>query len=162
MAAGSLSDKEALKMAMELEEVGRDFYLETAGASKGLEAKEMFKKLADAELDHYNLFKELLESSQFQEELYNQDVSDYLRNLVDTVVFNKIDKPFKKWVRGLSEIEALSIGIQAERDSILFYNQAAATTGSAKSKDVFDKLADIEKEHFALLSGQLRIARKLF
>lgn len=55
--ASTVTDEEALKIAMEHEKQAREFYLAEAEKSDVAEVKDFFSKLADVELLHYNILK---------------------------------------------------------------------------------------------------------
>ncbi|ADD69347.1 Rubrerythrin [Denitrovibrio acetiphilus DSM 12809] len=53
----SVSDEQALKIAMEQEVKARTFYLEEAGKADDAVVKELFEKLAGVEQKHYDILK---------------------------------------------------------------------------------------------------------
>jgi len=160
-----LSDNEVITVAMNLEEEGRDFYDEAARLSKHKETKEIFNKLRDEESDHYQTFKDLLDTTiSAQDSLkeyfsINEEVASYLNSLIETGLFKGIDK---QSIKRLKEVDALETGLKVERDSILYYTQAQAASANPKAKEVMSKIIDIEKEHLIALTDRLRVARRLF
>ena len=48
------------------------------------------------------------------------------------------------------------MGIQAEKDSILYYTEAAKNTKYPAGKMAFEQLANEEKKHLKLLAEQLK------
>jgi len=59
-----------------------------------------------------------------------------------------------------TDADALKIGIQAEKDSILYYNEAAKNTRFDAGKRTFEQLAIEEKKHLKLLAEQLKTLKK--
>jgi rubrerythrin len=158
-----LADSEILTVAMNIEEDGYKFYDEAAKAIKSKEAGEIFCKLRDDELDHGKIFREMFDllPGADSNDLFGikDEIASYLRALVETGVFKSMDKgSFKR----LNEVRALETGIQAERDSVLFYTEARRVSVNPKAKDIISRVIDIEKEHIVILTKRLRIARKLF
>jgi rubrerythrin len=158
-----LADSEVLTVAMNIEDAGYKFYDKAAGAAKRPDTKMVFERLRDEELEHYNTFKLLLaDISKAEKEDYfsiSEDISAYLDALIATGVFSDVDP--SSIVR-ISEVRALEIGIEAERDSILFYTAAEKSSVNPKARKVMRRLIDIEKEHMVTLTKRLRVARKLF
>jgi len=58
-----------------------------------------------------------------------------------------------------TDIDALKIGIQAEKDSILYYSEAAKNTKNTFGKMTFEQLANEEKKHLKLLAEQLKLLK---
>lgn len=158
-----LSDSEIVTVAMNLENEGYEFYNKAARISKQRESKDVFNKLKDEEKEHHETFKELLGSiSKNDSRDYfdiSQQTASYLNSLVETGVFKGKEKAaFKK----MNEIEVLEIGLNAERDSILFYTQAMEISKDRRAGDILSRIIEIEKGHLILLANRLRVARKLF
>jgi len=159
----NLADSEILTVAMNIEDAGYKFYNKAAGAIKHAESKAIFERLRDEELEHYSTFKLLLEGiSEAEKKDYfsiSEDIAAYLEALVATGVFLDVDPSS---IVKISETRALEIGIEAERDSILFYTAAEKSSVNPKAREIMRRLIDIEKEHMVTLTNRLRVARKLF
>ena len=82
-------------------------------------AKDVFNKLAQEETEHCKFFASLAEQSD-KNEIIEQKSAAYLKTLLEANVF-PVD------INGNVDIksphEALTIGIQAEKDSILLYQE---------------------------------------
>jgi len=158
-----LSDSEVITVAMNLEEEGAKFYEEAAKISKNKETKDIFSRLKKEEDEHYKTFKELLETLPGADSKgyfdISEEISAYLNSLVDSGVFKNTPKA---GIKQLGEAAALWIGVNAERDSILFYTQAHIASTNPQGREVLSRIIDIEKEHLVTLTNRLRIARKLF
>jgi rubrerythrin len=55
---------------------------------------------------------------------------------------------------GKSEIEALSIGMELEKNAIDFFQKSAQEVDDPKAKAIFERIADEEKYHYDLLQAQ--------
>ncbi len=156
-----LSDDEVIMVAINLEDEGYKFYDSAVKASKSKESREIFQRLKDEEGEHKKIFKEMLNNLPPKDPKRYFDIKDevaaYLNSLIETGVF-KEKSPMDK----ISEIDALQMGIDAERDSILFYTSARDSSINPKGKEIMSKLIAVEKEHLVMLTNRLRIARKLF
>lgn len=158
-----LSDNEIITVAMNLEEEGMSFYDEAAKLSRHKESRDIFMKLRDEEKEHYGTFKEILGGLGGADSKAYFDIDDqtraYLKSLVETGVFKTIDR---KTIKKMDEITALETALNVERDSILFYKAAKASSVNKKAGQIMSKIIVIEKTHLIMLSNRLRVARKLF
>ena len=59
-----------------------------------------------------------------------------------------------------TDIDALRIGIQAEKDAILFYSEAAKNTKNKEGQKAFEFLVNEEKKHLKMLADLLRVFKK--
>ena len=155
-----MSDTEALKVAMNTEEEGLRFYEGMARKVESEDARRLFTDLADSEKEHFRTFSGLHDkisgdSSPVSWTL-DEDQRQYLRGLVDTGVFSGLPAMRGAGNGGLTEREALAIGIQAEKDSILFYREAAEVSHNASGRKAFALVVEEEKKHLADLSERLR------
>ncbi len=158
-----LSDNEILTVAMNIEENGYRFYDVVAKNSKQKETKMIFERLRDEETEHKKGFKEMLESLPNADSYdyfgINEEIASYLRILVDTGVFKGMDD---ESIKKLNETRALEVGIQAERDTVLFFSAVQRSSVNPKAKDIMNAIIEVEKGHIVTLTNRLRVARKLF
>jgi len=84
----------------------------------------------------------------------------YLKYLADTGIFTKKGEARRLASEITTDVEALNIGIQAEKDSILYYTEAAKNTKYPAGKTAFEQLANEEKKHLKLLAKQLKALKK--
>lgn len=161
----NFNDAEALKIAMDIEEEGMEFYSLLMKSAKDDKAKDIFSKLASAEKKHLALFQEMYSKitspsnpSQGCED-YTADL--YLKDLVETGVFTKKGEARRLAAEIKTDIDALKIGIQAEKDSILYYTEAAKNTRHEEGKQAFEQLTGEEKKHLKILAKHLKALKKL-
>lgn len=147
---------EAVNVAIEMERSGNVFYTKAAELAEDENGKEMFNKLAADELAHIywlmTVRQSLVKTGQFG------DV-EYL--LKDENTTSLEDPPvFPLSARGIEitaetrELDALEMGIQAEKDAIAFYQEAAEKTEDPSGRALFKRLADWEEEHRRLLEAE--------
>ena len=153
-----LNDIEAVKVAANLERDGIAFYTRAAEVARNEETKKIFLRLADQEKDHLETFREwehaLKETDQGAQYWDAPEIDAYIRNLIQTGVFS--EGPEKMAAGAESDRDALLVGIGAEKDSILFYSEAARLSRSEQSRKIFAALAEVEKEHLGILVGLLQ------
>lgn len=157
-----LSDDEALKVAMNLERDGIDFYTKVASLTRDFKTRDVFLGLLEDEKEHYRRFKELhdsLKDTPLRVLDVDEEVSDYLRALVSTGIFD-IEKVTKDSFKKLSDIDAILIGIQAEKESILFFTEAAKNSENPRGRKAFTTILKEEKKHLIRLNARLRYLKK--
>lgn len=160
-----VNDDEALRIASNLEKEGYSFYSSVARRAKSDKSKLMFNQLAEAEKKHLSVFEELrskLHAKKGKVPWGEEDelVSAYLRNLVDTGVFTNPEKRSAAKKKDITEIDACKIGIQTEKDSILFFSEASRLCRNRKGRKIFKLLIDEEKQHLTDLAQHLRHLRR--
>lgn len=156
-----MNDDEALRIASNLEREGYSFYTAAARGSKNPTTRQVFTDLAKAEKRHLELFEGLRAGlpKKGGEPWWGEEdelVSRYLSTLIDTGVFTQPEKKEKATQRRLSDSEALKMGIQTEKDSILFFTEASKLCKNPKGKRAFRTLIEEEKRHLSDLARRLK------
>ncbi|NLN41345.1 MAG: ferritin family protein [Clostridiales bacterium] len=159
------NDLEAIKMAMDIEKRGERFYTTVGNKLDKEEIKEIFMDLAQQEREHKETFEELYKNAANYKEkfddtyLFNPDISNYLSAMVETVVFPS-DEKLDEILENIDNAEdALKLGIQAEKDSILFYTEMIIYSKLVEAKEAFRKLLNEEKKHLIDLQKKLQEIR---
>lgn len=143
--------KDAIKGAILLEINGRKFFNHAADITNNERGKKMFRFLADEEVRHLEVFGKL-----FSKILGGEDWKNYVDKKEMTGEAPLVEKLKQriKGAKGKGESEALSIGMQLEREAIEFFNNAAENTDDLKAKKIFKEVSDEEKFHYDLLQAQ--------
>jgi rubrerythrin len=151
---------ELLEVALGIERNGAAFYQALANKTKNKDAKAIYDHLAGQEKKHLNTFQSMLDSVGKYEppETYPGEHMLYLKSLVDNTVFTDVTAAKQKAARISSEIEALDTGIQAEKDSILFYAEMQNFVREPDRKVVYDIISE-EKGHLRQLSELKQIVQ---
>jgi len=147
------SGVELLEVALGIERNGAAFYQALAGKTKNKDAKAIYGYLAGEEKKHLNTFQSMLDSvGKYQPpESYPGEYMLYLKSLIDNTVFTDLAAAQQKAEKTSSEIDALDIGVQAEKDSILFYAEMQNFVGKG-DREVVSSIIDEEKGHLRQLS----------
>jgi len=155
------SGSELLEVALGIEKNGAAFYQALADKTKHKDAKAIYDYLAGEEKKHLNTFQSMLDSvGKYQPpESYPGEYMLYLQSLVDSTVFTDLAAAQRKAEKTSSEIDALDIGVQAEKDSILFYAEMQNFVGEADRKVINDIIGE-EKSHLWQLSELKQIVQK--
>lgn len=146
---------EVIQMAINIEKEGYEFYSKIAKHAADEKAKAVFILLAEQEKKHIDTFTGLLEvmSSIHKtdgEYMFDENVSIYFRALTE----NKVFKPSRMYdvVDLQSAREAIQEGIQAEKNSILFYTELLNSTKLDDIKTTLELIIDEEKHHIVNLN----------
>jgi rubrerythrin len=139
---------EVLQMAIEIEEKGRAFYNSVAETVKDAKAKEVFQFLADEEVRHAKLFKQMLDTIE-ETQMNPYDTTEiilYFRALIDNKIFpdKEEGKSMRKDIGNLQI--AIRIAISLEKDSILFYLELLSKIQD-KDHAILNKIVDEERDH---------------
>lgn len=138
-------------MAVELERRGILFYEDLERKAAKEEGKKVFRFLANEERRHLEVFSDLAE--RVEDTLFDAtgEVAQYLGAIVDSGVLRQVLKGDVD-VGGLGLLEALDIGIQVEKESILFYQGFLPLVPPEKRSWVEEVIAE-EQKHLLRLSG---------
>jgi len=147
------SGSELLEIAMGIERNGMAFYQALADKTGNKDIKDIYTYLAGEEKKHLDTFQGMsgsLEQAKLPE-TYGDEYMLYLKSLVDSVVFSNVTEAQQKAGKLSNEIEALDTGIQAEKDSILFYTELQSLVRE-RDREVILSVLDEEKNHLRQLA----------
>lgn len=148
-----ISGSELTKIAIGIEKNGAAFYDSMAESTKNEKAGDIYHELADKERMHIQIFQDMLDKvGDYQPpENYTEEYEQYLKALVDSSVFTN-DKAAREMAQKVSsDSEALQIGINAEKDSILFYSEMRELVRQS-DRDVISYIINEERSHLKRLS----------
>ena len=160
------SDLEGLRIAMSIEASGRDFYQKAYEQTEEESHKALFLLLKGEEINHYETFSKIFdEVNQYKEAgsdeyLFDQESSRYLTVLAEGHVFPTTENSQVKIAKATTIEEILLMALQAEKDSILFYDELASKSKFEKAKKIFLLLKAEEQTHVVKLR-QLLDARRI-
>lgn len=147
-----LNELELLKVAQKIEEEGLRFYTQAMENAKDENTRKVFEILAYEEKAHSNLFSKLyLEAKESinneDDYIFNEELSSYLRAISETAVFNTNGLTNSKVKEVKDSKEALLVGIQAEKDAILFYSKLNEVAKFESTKKYLKELIKEENGH---------------
>jgi len=147
------SGSELLEVAIGIERNGMAFYQALADKTGNRDVKDIYNYLAGEEKKHLDTFQGMSDSlgQAKPPETYTEEYMLYLKSLIDNVVFSNVTEAQQKAAKVFNEIEAVDIGIQAEKDSILFYTEFQNLVREMDRKVILNIL-DEEKKHLRQLS----------
>lgn len=151
------SDLEGLRIAMAIEERGRDFYQQAFERAKEDSHKELFCRLKNEEIIHFETFSKIFDEVNKKKEaasdeyLFDAETSRYLTVLAEGHIFPTAENAAVKIAEATTIAEILQMAIQAEKDSILFYDELASKSKFEDAKKIFITLKAEEQTHVVKL-----------
>lgn len=143
---------ELIELAIHIEENGKDFYLELAKKASDRGVKKALNYLAKAEDNHIGVFKKMFTAScdYSPEGAYPDEYFAYIRSLASNYIFTQKDKGLEEAKNVASYDEGLDLGIQFEKDSILFYQEMMKFVPESEHSKII-ALVNEEKKHLEKL-----------
>lgn len=155
----NFNDIEALKIAREIELRGADIYARALKIAKKDDVRKILEKLHSDELQHAAVFEQLSEQAlkhAEDAEYYTEEASLFLSAFAAEIAFpgglmklgadNGFDDPRA----------VLAHAVQAEKNSILFYQEVMAASSNETLKKYLGDIAREERSHLMGLLTQIR------
>ncbi|TWH51816.1 ferritin family protein [Sporomusa sp. KB1] len=157
-----LSDLEGLRIAMNIEKRGFNFYQKAYNKFNDTQAKALFKILMEEEQEHLSTFTEYFnrieacKEAHSAEYLFDAETSKYLTVLVESHVF-PTEQDAERIINELATVgNIIKLALGAEKDSILLYDELAKCSKFEDAKTVFLKLKGEEQRHVTEISHKLK------
>ncbi len=133
-----------LHTLVSLEELGNKLYIALAEKTSDAKAKSLFSFLSEQENMHRERYSAMLDKHEMTLP-DDSDYSSYIKVLVESTFSLLQVTPGEKTVA-----EALSIGMQLEKETILFLSEICAMVGAIQSKPLQDIILQ-ERGHLRIL-----------
>lgn len=144
---------EILEFAIRIEENGETFYRTMAKNLSGKDLKEAFNYLADEEVKHRMIFKDMVSRLENYEpaQSFPAEYFVYLRAYADEHIFtkDKLKQIMENKIK--TALEAIDFALGAEVDSILYYLEAKNLVPEYQRKEI-DKIVEEERRHYLKLT----------
>lgn len=166
MTQKTFNDLEALNIAIDIEKRGERFYSLAVPLAPGIEVKSMLVNLAEQERDHAVMFQAIYnealnKKNDFDDSyLFDPEVAAYLWAMSESTIFPTDEEQLQIIDSLQSVADILSVGIQAEKDSILFYTEMVINSKYTEAKEAFRRLIREEKKHLIDLQTKLNEYKK--
>src|SRR4030067_1015196 len=141
-----------LHEAETIEQDGHRYYLSSMEKTKNRFAKELFRKLSEEEIVHYNRVRQIAGMLAEGKEITKNDIqlSGKSGRIFDSLIRDiKSDQPAG------SEIEALQFAKKLEQKSIAHYQNAMKSAGDAMVMEFLSQLVIEEEGHFRSISESI-------
>jgi rubrerythrin len=147
------SMSEIVDMGIEKEKKRRDFYGLAAERFSDKNMKELFVKLRGWEDEHIKKFTLIREhvNEPRETENYEGELNSYMQALLDDKLYNEVS-PSKFSANVKTPLDAISYGIEFEKDAIIFFNEIVKYTVDTR-KEVIKELIEEEKQHIVYLAA---------
>ncbi|MCB5259317.1 MAG: ferritin family protein [Candidatus Cloacimonetes bacterium] len=158
------SINEVIEFAVQIEKNGYAFYHE-ASKRKDLEpkAKEFIEFLRDEELNHEKTFLSLRGEAEMQDLELSADwelVSEYLKTIVDSRIFNSEDSAIKKATGAKDLLEIIDFAISFEKDTLLYFHAIKDGISNPNTNKVLRRIINEEVSHVLKLSDYKKTLTK--
>ena len=148
--------RDALRIAIETERSGLEFYRRAARLTRDARGRQVFRKLADEEKQHLATlearYAELLEQDP---RLESHPTFLFFKGAASGLFAAGADE----LARGVDDKAALKIGIRCERGSHRFFKRYGERFEDSEGKRIFLEFAEEEREHLELLMREYRALR---
>ena len=143
------SINELVTFAIEIENEGIQFYKALSEKATDTVLKETYDFLVKEEVKHKAIFEALVESIDVSGDSLDSsgEYHQYLRALVEEVVFEKDDKEISRLI---DDAEVLQYAISQEQKSILFYLEMKQYVPE-RDRHTLDKIIEEERWHVVKL-----------
>lgn len=141
---------EVIEQAVQAEKLGNEFYTKMAKRfQKNNELKKLFETLASQELKHEKTFSELKNKIGDEEPEGWEEVSLYLRAIVDSEFFLGKGKSMSVIKSMKTAAGVINFALGFERETLLYYH---AMRDAIKEKKIVDAVINEEKSHIVWLN----------
>lgn len=154
MTVPGLNLKDIYGLALLLERQGFEYYSKMENMATNQEVKDMFHRLAEDEKEHAHQFARILEMQE-ESETVSQLTSESTTYIYALQGHNLTGKEAAEEEVPDDPHQAIAIGIQSEKDSILMYHELYETLPPGKERDMVSRLLKEEKMHLVELRSYL-------
>lgn len=141
-----------LSRAMKLEQDGERFFRKAAEQSSDPQTEKIFLTLADDEKKHFQYIEKeynALKDGRPFEPIPDLDAIEAID--VAKPIFPRGVKPLDTLPQNPSEEDALLFGLGVEVQTFELYSDSANQTSNTSARELFQKMAVVERGHFDLL-----------
>lgn len=147
----TFSIREVVEQAILTEQLGQEFYTKMAQKfQNNNELKKLFELLAAHEIKHGKTFSELMQKIKDEEPEGWEEVTLYLKAIVDSEFFLGKDKCLPSLEHVKTVIEAVEFALCFERETLLYYYTLKE---SISDKELIDRIIKEEKSHIIWLTN---------
>jgi rubrerythrin len=144
--------KEAIQTAIQMEKDGYAFYTKAASQTSSDMGKTVFESIAKDELVHLDVFEKMFSETVGEEE-WNTLVNSS-KKYANLNIFPKDLKEIEGESSEVSDLDALRIAMDSEKDAIDYYNKILENLTDEKVKEIIYEIIEQEKNHYKILEGE--------
>jgi rubrerythrin len=156
----SFNADEILEIAQRIEQNGLNFYKAAANAVTDPKAKEMLSNLAEWEVGHEKLFRDMrvgLTEDQRRPMVFDphNEMGLYLKATADQVVFTSKMDPAKMIGDEPSFKKILDAALEREKESVVFYAGMKRFVPASLGADKIEAILQEEVSHVAMITQRI-------
>ena len=141
--------------AIEIERFGYDFYNGMRPFVKDREGQKLISYLGRLEVDHIKWLEEEYDRQLAKlDEIKEEPKVDISLLGKDEIFLGDANLP--EFFKEFDPVKATSFAIDIEKRSVEFYEKNMNISDDDRTKELFKKLADFEKDHIVVLSNNLK------
>jgi len=163
MSIKDFSILEMVEMAINMEEEGIKFYTMAMEKVDDPESKKTFEFLRDEEYKHINTFRGLYSDMAGREGMKDSDLylldpemQSYFRAYVECTALPCKGAANQAIEEAAGEEEILRLGLQIEKDSLLFYQDLKHHSPYPDAAELLDGIIAEERKHFNQIYDRLK------
>ena len=144
--------KDAILTAIQMEKDGFEFYTKAASQTNSDMGRTIYETLASDEQKHLDIFQKM-----FEEKVGKSEWNDLVNSSKKyaNIPVSPIDlKDAPGMDADSSEIDALRLAMDSEREAIDYYTDIKENLESEELRNVIDEIIEQEKNHFSLLEKE--------
>ncbi|HNR89351.1 MAG TPA: ferritin family protein [Spirochaetota bacterium] len=149
----------ALEVALNNEMNERQFYLNNAERTRNPVGKAMFARIADDELEHYEMLKKLHAEWTANGKWPDTVPLTVNKTSVKTILQRMVDESKDAPASDSDDLAAVQAAAQFESKGVDLYRELAEASTDKKEKEFFMLLSGIEREHFLSLKDMEEFIR---
>ena len=149
-----------VKEAIEIEKFGYEFYNKMRNFVKDRNGQELVSYLARLEIDHIKWLEEEYDRQLGKMDELQEEPEVKLSLIGKGEIFfdkDKLPDIFKQF----NPVKAISFAIDIENKSVDFYEKNKKIAKDDKTKELFTRLADFEKDHIIILRENLKSLQEM-
>ncbi len=149
---GTYDAKNALKMAIQMEKDGYDFYKKAAAQTSSAMGQSIFESLAGDELIHLDTFQKI-----FQEKVGKGEwnsLVDSSKKYANLPIFPKDLKAVEGANPDTNELDALHMAMDSEQHAVEYYTKIMEGTEDPEVKRIIKEIIQQERNHYLLLQEE--------
>ncbi len=145
---------EALQVALDTEKKGYKFYMIAAKSSKDPKGQEVFKHLANDEIEHMGVIATMYESLTRDEAwmTYEEAVEKYGETPKEKIIFPDVPVQAQE---DFDDLKALEEALEFEQKAVQFYTKQAGEVEGEAARAFYQSLIEIEESHVQIIQAEL-------
>jgi rubrerythrin len=157
MAKTTLTARDIVRIALEVEQTGMECYQEMKAATSDPELAKLLDYLAKDEGDHVGIFTQMFRDVDLNPETMpdpSLEDQEHLERIMNSVIFEGPQTGIRLARSATTPIEVLTLALQFERDAMLFWLKLFALVRE-KDRALVQKLIGQEEQHLSEIQSML-------